>query len=304
MKRVIAQHTMNKGMNILMRHRLPVSFLLLFICETSPYGAVDLFAQNLASRDTVQGNPALRDSVERNKYNFSQFGNETWSFIKQPTKWEGSDWLKIGLIGAGTFLVMQVDQPIRNAVLKDQRYYKSVPIEAGRMWAELYPPVLIFSGFAAYSLLTGDTGARKTAYEIGQALLYAGAVDKILSIAIGRAKPYANEGPKSFRPFSTLDPLKQDYQSLPGGHNTIAFALSTVLSRNAGPVWLKGLAYVPAALTFVSRVYQDRHWTSDDFAGAAIGCFVATWVVDLHEKTESRVHVSSIFPFTMSIALN
>ena len=259
-----------------MRHRFLLS-LLLIICEPS------LFAQN--------------------QYNFSQFGNETWSFIKQPTKWDGSDWLKIGLTGAGTFLIIQVDQPIRDVVVKDQRYYMSVPIEFGRMWGELYTPVLLFGGFAAHSLLTGDIGTRKIAYEIAQASLYAGTVDKLLNIAIGRARPYVNEGSKSFHPFSPLS-FKQDYQSLPGGHNVVAFMVSTVLSRNAKPVWLKAIAYVPAALTLVSRVYQDRHWTSDDFLGAAVGYFVATWVVDRHEQEESRIQVSSVFPLTISIALD
>jgi membrane-associated phospholipid phosphatase len=245
------------------------------------------------------------DIIRVNKYNFSQFGHETVQFFIQPIKWDGSDWLKLGAVGVGTFLLMQVDQPIRNEVTKDQRYYLSAPIEAGRMWAELPPPVLIFAGFATYSLITGDRATRKTAYELGQALLYAGAVDKLSNIAIGRAKPYMNEGPKSFHSFSASSfSFQQDYQSLPGGHNVIAFALSTVLSRNAGPVWLKVLAYVPAGLTFVSRVYQDRHWTSDDFLGAALGYFTATWVVDQHEQVERRIQVSSLFPLTISIALN
>jgi membrane-associated phospholipid phosphatase len=277
-----------------MQRKYLISLLLIGILESSPYGAHRLCAQNLASQDTIQ----------RNKYNFSQFGNETWSFIKQPTKWDGSDWLNIGLIGAGTVLIMQVDQPIRDMVVNDQRYYKSVPIEAGRMWGEFYPPVLLFAGFATHSLITDDIRTRKTAYEIGQALLYAGFVDKILSISFGRAKPFVNEGPKVFHPFSTFNPLKQDNQSMPGGHCTISFALSTVLSRNAGPLWLKTLAYVPAALTFVSRVYQDRHWTSDDFLGASLGYFVATWVVDLHERKDSRVQISSVYPLTVSITLN
>jgi membrane-associated phospholipid phosphatase len=277
-----------------MRSRFLIPLLLVVIFESAPCGAVSLFAQN----------PAVRVSGEPNKYNFSQFGRETWRFIQQPTKWDGGDWLRIGAVGGGTFLLMQVDQPIRDQVTKDQRYYKSVPIEAGRMWAEIYPPVLIFTGFAVHSLLTDDIKTRKVAYEIGQALIYAGVVDKILSLSFGRAKPYANEGAKSFHPFSTLDPLKQDYQSMPGGHCVIGFALSTVLSRNARPVWLKALAYVPAALTFVSRVYQDRHWTSDDFLGASLGYFVATWVVDQHENGESRIQVSSLFPLTISITLN
>jgi membrane-associated phospholipid phosphatase len=276
-----------------MRHRFLLPLLLIVIFESSPYGAGGLFAQNLTSRDTVQGS----------RYNFSQFGHETWSFIRQPTRWEGSDWLNIGLISAGTFLVMQADQPIRDAVLKNQKYYKSVPIEFGRMWGELYTPVLLFSGFAAHSLLTDDMGTRKIAYEIGQASLYAGAITQLLKIAIGRTRPYVNEGSRSFHPFSSFS-FKQAYQSLPSGHNTIAFVLCTVLSRNAKPVWLKGIAYVPAALTLVSRVYQDHHWLSDEFLGAAVGYCVATWVVDLHEQKENRIHMSSVFPLTISITLN
>jgi membrane-associated phospholipid phosphatase len=289
---------------ISMRRKILFPLLLIVVFESSPCGVGRLFAQTPASLDTLQGSPALRESLDRNKYNFSQFGRETWRFIKQPTKWDGSDWLNVGVVGGGTFLLMQVDQPIRDVVVKDQRYYKSVPIEAGRLWAELYPPVLLFAGFATHSWIANDIRSRKVAFELAQALLYSGVVDKMLSISFGRAKPFVNEGPKSFHPYSTFDPFLQDNQSMPGGHCTTAFALSTVLSRNAGPLWLKTLAYVPAALTFVSRVYQDRHWTSDDFLGASLGYFVATWVVDQHEQGESRIQLSSVFPLTISITLN
>jgi membrane-associated phospholipid phosphatase len=171
------------------------------------------------------------------------------------------------------------------------------------VWGELYMPVLLFSGFAAHSLLADDIGTRKIAYEIGQASIYAAVATQLLKISIGRARPYVGTGSKDFHPFTTFS-FKLDYQSLPGGHNAVAFVLSTVLSRNAKPVWLKIVAYVPAVLTFTSRVYQDKHWTSDDFLGAALGYFIADWVVDLHERKESRVQVSSLFPLTISIALN
>jgi len=108
-----------------MRYKILLSFLVFIICESS------LFAQN--------------------KYNLSQFGNETVDFIKQPSKWDGNDWLRLGVIGSATFLTMQVDQPIRDAVLKDRSYFYSVPIEAGRIWGELYSPVVLFAGFAAHS---------------------------------------------------------------------------------------------------------------------------------------------------------
>ena len=277
---------------------------------------LSLFLSLIVGTSVSAQNSDLRNSVQKLEYNFSQFGNETWDFIKQPTKWDGGDWLKLGLIGAGTFLIIETaDQPVRNAVLRDgkydanglfikesQKYYKSVPIEFGRMWGELYAPVVLFGGFTVHSLLTDDITTRKIAYEIGQASIYTGLLTLLLKTAIGRARPYMEEGKTSFHPFSSL--LNQDNHSIPGGHTAAAFVLSTVLARNAKPIWLKVLAYVPAGLTFVSRIYQDQHWSSDDLLGGVIGYFIATWVVDQHENNESLVEMPSIYPISFRIALN
>ena len=275
-----------------MRNRFLIPLVLIVLCGFSPYRVAALFAQNLASQDTVQGN----------KYNFSQFGHETWSFIKQPAKWDGSDWLKVGVIGAGSFLIIEtVDQPARDFALKDRSYLHSVPIQAGRIWGELYSPVVLFAGFAAHSLITGNTSTRKVAYEIGQASLYTGAITYILKTAFGRSRPFMNEGISSYHPFSFRD----DFHSFPGGHTATAFVLSTVLSRNAGPTWLKVLAYLPAAITPFSRVYEDKHWTSSDFFGGMLGYFIATWVVDLHEKKDKQFQSDSNTPlFNISIVIN
>ena len=279
-----------------MKSMLHSALFLILISGTS------LFAQDLAPRDTVDRNVVLRDSEKQNKYNFSQFGHETVDFLIKPTKWDGTDWLRLGVMGGATFLSMQVDQPIRDAVLRDNgRYYMSAPIEGARMYGELYSPVLFFVGFAAHSLIADDMSTKKIAYEIGQASLYTGAIVFTMKSIIGRARPNTNEGRTSYHPFTLTGDA---YHSLPGGHTAAAFVISTVLSRNVEPTWLKILVYLPAVITPISRVYQDWHWTSDNVLGGAIGYFVATWVVDMHEQKESRVHVASLFPLTISIALN
>jgi hypothetical protein len=51
-------------------------------------------------------------------------------------------------------------------------------------------------------------------------------------------------------------------------------------------------------------VYEDMHWVSSNYFGIAVGYFVADWVVDLHEQNESRVHITSVFPLTISVTLN
>jgi membrane-associated phospholipid phosphatase len=284
-----------------MRRRLLLPLLVvsmvLFPCVTA-----QLFSQELAARDTIGRHFTVENSEYRNKYNLSQFGHETVDFFIRPTAWDGIDWLRLGVIGGATFLAMQSDQPVRDAILKTNgHYFRSVPIEGARMYGELYSPFVFFGGFALHYLLTDDMKSRKIAYEIGQASLYAGAIVLTLKSIIGRARPLTNEGRASYIPFTLMD---YDHHSLPGGHTATAFVISTVLSRNVHPMWLKVLVYVPAVLTAYSRIYQDQHWSSDCLLGGAIGYAVADWVVDVHEQKESRIHVSSLFPLTISIALN
>jgi membrane-associated phospholipid phosphatase len=236
----------------------------------------------------------------QNHYNISRFTHETGDFFKQPGKWQGNDWLKFGLVTSGTILIMQVDRPIRDIVLRNNKsYYRSIPIEAGRVWGEWYAPPIIVGGFALHGWLAHNTSSRKVSFEILQAVLYSESITGVLKFAFGRARPYENKGAFSFHPFLFK---KVGFQSLPGGHSTEGWAMSTVLSRNAHSTALKIIAYAPAALTFVSRIYQDQHWTYDDFLGAAIGSVVGSWVVDIHEKKASAVNVSAIYPFTLSIS--
>ena len=229
----------------------------------------------------------------QNKYDLPQFWNETGNFIRQPGRWDKNDWLKFALMSTGSFILIQVaDQQARDLALEDRSFLNSIPIEAGRIYGELYSPVVFFVGFAAHSLIANDRSTRKVAYEIGQAALYTGAITYILKVAFGRARPYMNEGADSYHPFSFAD----DYHSFPGGHTATAFLISTVLSRNAGPTWLKILAYVPAAITPISRIYEDKHWVSSNFFGATLGFFVAKWVVDTHERTDKQAPITTTTP--------
>lgn len=236
-------------------------------------------------------------SVAQNKYNFPQFLTETGDLAMQPGKWKERDWLRIGVLGAGTFLVMQADQSIRRAVLNDQRYYHSVPIEGGRIWGEWYTTFALGTGFGSYGLLANNRSMLKIGYELVQADLYSQAVIALLKVPFGRARPYLNKGASLFRPFNFQ---WTKYGSFPGGHASSAFAISTILSRNARSVPLKIGLYVPAVLSAISRVYQDKHWTSDCFLGAIIGYSVGTWVANHHEGKESQSAAAPFFPISVS----
>ena len=239
---------------------------------------------------------------ERRLYSLSQFGHETFLFVKQPTKWKGNDWIRVGAVTASTILVMTtLDRTIVNSTQGQQRYFNSVPIVGGRVYGEWYSIGGVAGAFGLYGILARDTAAKKISIELLQAGVYSELVTTVLKIVVGRARPYVTENANTFRPFIVYN---DDYYSMPSGHSTSAMALSTVMSRHAHSTVFKILAYVPVGLTMFSRIYQDKHWLSDVVPAAAIGYFVGNWVVDLHEGKRHRINVTSVAPVAISISLD
>lgn len=243
----------------------------------------------------------LQNQIEaQNKYDLKQFKNESIEFVKQPLKWESSDWLKLGLSGAAAFALMQIDQPVRTEFMKDRSFVKSFPIEIGRMYGEIYTPLVFAGAFGLNGILNNDKTSKKIGYEIIQTTIYAGAVTTALKLAFGRARPFTENGSNSFGSWSMFD---DSFHSFPSGHTTIAFSISTVLASNTKSDVLKVLCYIPAVLTALSRVYHDKHWTSDVFFGGLIGYTVGSWVTKKHSENEI-LHLSSLQHFSIVIPLN
>lgn len=239
-------------------------------------------------------------SFGQDGYNIRRFTHETGDFFTQPGKWRGRDWLKLGLLTGGTVLVMQIDQPVRNAVMRDnRRHYYSVPIEAGRIWGDWYTPLVLVTGFGLHGWLADKSSSKKIAFETIQAVVYAETITQTMKLVFGRARPYEGKGAFSYKPLTFSD---IGFHSFPGGHATEGWAMSTVLSRNTHSRALKILAYAPSVLTFVSRIYQDKHWTSDCVLGAGIGYFVGSWVVNRHESRQSGAIVSAVYPLSVSFS--
>ncbi len=231
-------------------------------------------------------------------YSVSQFAHESILIAKQPTKWRSKDWIKVSGVLAATLIVMPFDQDIVQSTQGQQRYYNSLPIEGGRIYGEWYSIGGVAGAVGIFGLITRDTTAKKIAIELFQAGIYAELMTVALKVVIGRGRPETTDDPFIFNPFN----LAYGYQSMPSGHTTSAFALSTVLSRHAHGTALKILAYLPAAFTMFSRIYQNHHWLSDEILAAGIGYFVANWVVDLHEGKRHRINVTSIYPVGVSYA--
>ncbi|MFW6007381.1 MAG: phosphatase PAP2 family protein [Halanaerobiales bacterium] len=102
-----------------------------------------------------------------------------------------------------------------------------------------------------------------------KALAFTGAVTFSLKYLIGRTRP--SESEYDYKPFTDSN------SSFPSGHATGAFALATVMEEYY-PEY-KYYFYTFASLVAFSRVYKDRHWTSDVLAGAAVGHYGAKFTL-------------------------
>ncbi|MEO8335145.1 MAG: phosphatase PAP2 family protein [bacterium] len=118
-----------------------------------------------------------------------------------------------------------------------------------------------------------------------EALLIGELTGGIIKGFVGRQRPYVRpRNPHSYgflRGFGGGD----QYRSFPSGHTVAAFAAASAVTSQTSNWWpnsriLIGTAmYGGAALTGISRMYDNRHWASDVIVGAGIGTFAGLKVV-------------------------
>ena len=105
--------------------------------------------------------------------------------------------------------------------------------------------------------------------EVGLSVIVVGVETIVVKGVVVRARP--EDSPTDSRSFS---PFSGD-TSFPSGHAAVAFALAESINRTSGSAWAPFATYPAAALVAWSRVRDDKHWTSDVLAGAALGVWTA-----------------------------
>src|SRR2546430_6081458 len=80
------------------------------------------------------------------------------------------------------------------------------------------------------------------------------------------------------------------YRSFPSGHSVAAFAAAAAVSSETSTWWpssrwiIGPAMFGGAALTGISRMYDNKHWASDVIVGGGIGTFAGLKVVRFNES--------------------
>ncbi|MFQ5669000.1 MAG: phosphatase PAP2 family protein [Acidobacteriota bacterium] len=180
-------------------------------------------------------------------------------------------WLSLTAIGVAAAL----DNEVRSDVQRNRTGTTDNISDAARPFGSVVPLV----GFAA-TWITGRVRHNNELISIGVDGLEASAITGLLVTpslkrAVGRARPFQEEGSSSFRPFS-------GNSSFPAGEPTEAFTAATVVSEHIHKPWVQASAWGAAGLVGLERINLDRHWLSDVTAAGFISHGITRFLVHRH----------------------
>ena len=173
--------------------------------------------------------------------------------------------------GVATAVALVLDEPVQRFVATHRSH------DADRVANAVDPlgearylvPTLAASTIIPY--VAGNHALARSALRVGLGYAAADIAGGILRVAIARHRPDSTGDAWRFRP---LRP-QGEWGSMPSAHVTHAFSIAAGIAEVSGRPWAASVAYGLATLVAASRVYQQRHWTSDVLVGATVAVSIA-----------------------------
>jgi len=256
--------------------RLNRRFTLNDLTRQRDYKALNFRAASPVGANSAEDNSyVLRES----KLNmFQTLGSTTATLGQQISDIPGSTWLWAG----GAILVSSLlDKPVDNWAQNNQTGTADTLGSA----SNALPYALALGAGLLYTGIGGQPAA-STAETSLKAAGYTWAANLLTRYAVGRSRPFEEQGPGNFNGFNS-GAVNSGFAS---NHVAVAFALATPFAKEHDMPWLYGVA---AASTY-GRVQKRDHWVSDTVAGAFMGYAIGSMLTDQqnHSQTGMRLSVT------------
>lgn len=242
------------------------AFTLLAILFT----AAPVLAQEKTEKDS------LPTTWELLKYDgISAFGGVKKTYTA-PLSWKKDDFITAGAVVAGTAALYIFDEETSEYFINQKEDAPGVVRDFGWYFGSPQNNYGITGAVYLVGLFTRNEKIRKTGVLMISAASASGIIQSISKTAIGRARPGANEGKGSFKPFSK----EGKYHAFPSGHTILAFTTMYALSKQFKNPFLKAGLIGVGLISPVSRLWEGAHWFTD--VGLSLALSVA--VVDTIDK--------------------
>ena len=225
---------------------------------------------------------------------FILLGSDLKQEFTKPFHMTKKDWVNFGKFAAVTVALSFADEPIQKAALKLRT--RNTGINNASKYVTNFGGIYeayTLAGLGAYGFILKNEKIKTTTLLATQAYITAGALESVMKYVSGRTRPSfydasAEAEPKFLGPFSktaTTSSGKKIYSSFPSGHTTVAFAAATVFaSEYRDKPIVPIIAYSAATLIGISRITENKHWSTDVFVGAAVGFLAGKNIVNNYHR--------------------
>lgn len=209
-----------------------------------------------------------------------RLGDEALEVVKTPADIENHGLIGTLAVAGAVGLTYVFDTNIRDKVQGSKGRTLDRTADAGSAIGNPFVHLGIAAAVYGGGALADSPKWQETGEMLGEAALLADASGYLLKGAIGRGRPTVTSDKGSFRPLQ----FRSDYDSMPSLHTASSFAMASVMAATSESIPAKLLYYTAASFVGFSRIYQDKHWTSDVVLGAALGELCGRVVTGYHAR--------------------
>lgn len=213
--------------------------------------------------------------------------------VTSPSRMEKkSAFIAFGIIGAGAVIYSQ-DEKIRSYFQDHRTSSRDNISEVAVNFGDGLYDLGFLAVYGGSGYFIGNEKMQETALLSLESFIAANTVGTVAKIGIGRSRPYTEDGNRRYSSFST----DSDHTAMPSGHTISAFSIASVFAEEYENPVVDVIAYGLASMVGIQRMYGDKHWASDVFAGAVIGIVSGKSIVYLHKRKDT----GSVYLVPMSL---
>ncbi|MCT4613365.1 MAG: phosphatase PAP2 family protein [Marinifilaceae bacterium] len=194
----------------------------------------------------------------------AQFNKQILSDTTTISKRANTFSARTAIIGTGLITAsFLMDDWIKDKLKSNQSNFLDSYTDVGNIFGE--KKIMGSIGIACYvfSEATNNKRLKFTTVNSMKAVLCGAIITESLKISTGRARPDMNMGNNHF---DFMGGNSNSFKSFPSGHSFVAWAMLTPFAEE----YSKWIYLIPATVSF-TRVYRNRHWSSDAVVGGLIG---------------------------------
>ncbi len=261
--------------------------LLLFI-QILAISCCFIFGQNiegLKQKEADAGNETLiKKSLNIKVREFLEDGKYLFTFPQRANK-KGVATTSLFLLSTSSLIIL--DEDIRGAIRRNRSSGSDTVADffepLGRFEINLVECGLLYLGARVFD----NEYMRESSLLAFESLIYTALITSTSKAIFGREGPSSQKRWRSFFNGSTL---------FPSGHTSRSFAIATVFAERYKDhnKFNPYISYSIASLIGLSMMINDSHWTSDVFAGVAMGIVIGKSIVKRYDMRKSLSQFSVI----------